>query len=276
MQTTSAVRALGTLQISAWCMFSPFLSHPVVGEDCMILHRCVKTGWSGGPAILAKMLPSTFWHLCCWSRSAPENRREWRQRQRLRVNCQSSVYVCCFSSESNVTISEEAASQLAASKICKQTSKQATDQRSIDQSINPYQYNVLSRSDEALPPRTSSLPERVAEWCGQPWQCRSQAPTRVKSMCRKSSYQFLVVRLVQTSSQFGFVTWRPLQTEKLAIRTSTSGATTGCNRPTDCVKTCLSFFDATDCYCYCLKDLLTLLRIEQKQHCLARKLVVFQ
>ena len=118
MQTTSAVRALGTLQISAWCMFSPFLSHPVVGEDCMILHRCVKTGWSGGPAILAKMLPSTFWHLCCWSRSAPENRREWRQRQRLRVNCQSSVYVCCFSSESNVTISEEAASQLAASKIC--------------------------------------------------------------------------------------------------------------------------------------------------------------
>lgn len=77
MQTTSAVRALGTLQISAWCMFSPFLSHPVVGEDCMILHLCVKTGWSGGPAILAKMLPSTFWHLCCWSRSAPENRREW-------------------------------------------------------------------------------------------------------------------------------------------------------------------------------------------------------
>ena len=132
------------------------------------------------------------------------------------MNCQSSVYVCCFSSEPNVTISEEAASQLAASK---QASKQATDQpinrstdqsinRSTDQSINPYQYNVLSRSDEALPPCTSSLPERVAEWCGQPWQRRSQAPTRGAklSMCRKSSYQFLVVRLVQTSSQFGFVT----------------------------------------------------------------------
>ena len=151
----------------------------------------------------------------------------------MRVNCQSSVYVCCFSSEPNVTISEEAASQLAASK---QASKQPI-KRSIDQSINPYQYNVLSRLDEALPPCTSSLPERVAEWCGQPWQRRPQAPTRVKSMCRKSSYQFLVVRLVQTSSQFGFVTWRSLQTEKLAIRTSTSGATTGCNRPTDCFKT---------------------------------------
>lgn len=172
----------------------------------------------------------------------------------------------------NVTISEEAASQLAASK---QASKQPI-KRSIDQSINPYQYNVLSRLDEALPPCTSSLPERVAEWCGQPWQRRSQAPTRVKSMCRKSSYQFLVVRLVQTSSQFGFVTWRPLQTEKLAIRTSTSGATTGCNRPTDCVKTFLSFFDAADCYCYCLKNLPTLWRIEQQKHCLARKLVMFQ